>query len=205
MNMLQPPDTNHEWRFDATRSQWFYLVQGNRRVYHDPAPRVLPSSRPTGPGQQFQTSADYQHAPGPAGTPPITIGSGPPNASPNFASSPQPVTGFSPSSLGAGRFLSQNSPIGSSFGGASPPANLPLIGVGRGGGFSPPANVSRTGAGRGGYILPSNPPPSGAGRGGAFILPAGGPQPGSSATTQATGGSSQLTEVQKKQILDAGR
>jgi hypothetical protein len=215
--MLQPPDNQHEWRFDATRREWFYLVNGNSRVYQNSTPRVL---RPTGPGQQFQIAnaslaSGYQVASGPStaigGTPPISIRSGPtaqsggrPIASPNFAGSPQPVTGFSPTSLGDGRFLSQNPPSGPSFGGASPPANLPLISVGRGGGFPPPANASRTGAGRGGYAPPVNPPPKGSGRSGGYIPPAGGPQPGPSAIIQATGGSSQLTEVQKKQILDAG-
>jgi len=174
--MLQPPDAQHEWRFDANRREWFYLVNGNQRVYHNSTPRVLPNARPPGSGQQFQTASDYQVTPGPSigtgGTPPIPIrsGSNVQSGASNFVGSPQPVTGFSPSSLGAGRFLSQNSPSGPSFGSASPPANLLPTGIGRGGGFSPPANVVRTGSGRGGYVPPANSPPATIGRG-AFIPP----------------------------------
>jgi hypothetical protein len=206
----QPPDAEHEWRFDATRREWFYLVNGNHRVYYDSTPRNIPNVRPSGPGQQFQTpnaSSVSNYRVAPSGSQPIATRSGPasqsgggPIASPNFATSPQ-LAGFSPSSqsLGTGRFLSgTNAPqTGPGF---SPPTNVLRTGPGRGGRYVPPANSPPAGAGRGGGYIPTvNSPPSGSGQGGGYKPSAGGPPPG-----HVPSGSSQLTVSQRKYILDAG-
>jgi hypothetical protein len=36
-----PPDSNRPWRFDATKQDWFYFVDGNQRVYHNSTPRTV--------------------------------------------------------------------------------------------------------------------------------------------------------------------
>jgi hypothetical protein len=208
--MQRPPDANHPWRYDETRRGWFYLVNGNHRIYHDSTPRFTPSV-----GQQAPSGSNYQHAAtgpsgaGPGGSLPIAIRSGltaqpgrGPIRSPDSANSSQYLvsTGLSPHSQSpdAGRFQRQ-----SSLGGASPPANLPPAVAGRGGGFSPPPNALRTGAGRGaGFSPPANPSQTGAGRGRGFIPPAGGLQPGQvdSAITQATNDAPTLTKEQQQKL-----
>ena len=109
----QPPDAEHEWRFDATRREWFYLVNGNHRVYHDSTARDLPNvSSPPGPWQQFQTLkassvSNYRVAPGGGYVPPAD----------------SPPAG---AERGGGYIPPLNSPpSGSGQGGYKPPADNP--------------------------------------------------------------------------------
>jgi hypothetical protein len=214
--MQRPPDANHPWRYDETRGEWFYLINGNHRIYHDSTPRttITPNVGLAGQYQPDDATLNYPHNATP-GSRPIPIrpgpvaqsGAGRPVTSPNFPGSPQALAGLSPSSQspGAGRF--QSSSGGPSVGRFIPPANPTPAGAGWGGGFSPPTNVLRTGAGRGGrFIPPANPPPAGAGRGGRFVPPADGLQPGQvpSAITQATGDAPELTESQQE-LLDTSQ
>jgi hypothetical protein len=116
----QPPDAEHEWRFDSTRREWFYFANGNQRVYHNSTPRRPPNRAnvrgQSGPAQQFHTASNYRVAPG--GSNPIAIrpgptaqpGAGRPITSPNLTQL-APLTGLSPSSQ-YGRYA---------VGGASPP------------------------------------------------------------------------------------
>jgi hypothetical protein len=187
--MQRPPDANHPWRYDETRRGWFYLVNGNHRIYHDSTPRFTPSV-----GQQAPSGSNYQHVAtgpsgaGPGGSLPITIRSGPtaqPGRGPIRSPDSQYVvsTGLSPHSQspGAARFQRQPSSGG-------------------------PSNALRTGAGRGaGFPPPANPSPSGAGRGRAFVPPADGLKPGQvdSAITQATNDAPELTEEQQQELHES--
>jgi hypothetical protein len=216
MQRERPPDANHPWRYDETRHEWFYLTNGNHRIYNStPRTAVAPNVGPVGQYQPDDATLNYPHNATPSSRPiPIRpvpqSGAGRPVTSPNFPGSPQALTGFSPSSQspGAERFQRQSPSSGPSVGRFSPPTNFSPAGAGRGAGFSPSLDDLRTWpAGRGGgFLPPTNPPPVDDEADEDFVPPADGLEPGQvpSAITQATDDAPELTEVQQE-LLDTSQ